>query len=96
MTKVLSTSFFTSEGLNITLNDGKYINILSKKKLKQMKKEAKLIDKWYPKGELTETEKSFKGAFSSVHDFQRLIARFRKGDVHIYKEGNDLYITRNE
>jgi len=92
----LSKTYFTNEGLDLILSEGKAIKVLSGKKMKRMKKEVKLIEKWYPKDELTELEKMFKGKFSSLHESQLLIARFRKGEVYIYQEGNDLFITSNE
>ena len=92
----LSKTYFTNEGLDLMLSGDKAIKILSRKKLKRMKKEVKLIEKWYPEGELTELEKMFKGIFPSLHEYQLLIARFRKGEINIFKDGNDIFITGNE
>lgn len=92
----LSKTYFTNEGLDLMLSGDKAIKILSRTKLKRMKKEVKLIEKWYPEGELTELEKMFKGIFPSLHEYQLLIARFRKGEINIFKDGNDIFITGNE
>ena len=37
-----------------------------------------------------------RGIFTSLHEYQLLIARNRKGEVDIFQEGNEIFITGNE
>jgi hypothetical protein len=88
----LSNTYFTNEGLDIHLSNGKIARILTEEEVKIKKKEVKIIDKWYPTN-LTEMEKACRGIYSTEHEFQLLIARFRKGDISIYEDEDGINIT---